>query len=477
MNGVMFSKMSAGLLALCAAAAATAGVNDGDLDTDFAFGGRFTYAIGTGPNDSSNDQVFAAVVQRDGKIVVVGSSLGQNGDKDFNITRIGSDGDLDPGFANGNGTVLKGFNFGGTNDDIARAVAIQADGKIVVAGEVAGSQSGSGPGPGIGLMRLMADGTIDTAFGPNGDGTVYYTPNDGFPLDVNAVVIADDGSLVVVGAIAGSTNTDFFVEHFTADGDTIGFRLISFDLGGDDNDTATAAVIRPNGKLLIAGYVARGGGNVDCALVQLLAPEFVANDDGFGNNGDGTRIVSFDIGGDNADFCHALALQPDGKILIGGGAAKDASGGTYAAVARLNPGGGQLDDTFASNGKLTTYFESTATGAINSVRAIAVESDRKIVLTGYGTTLDSARAPFDFAAMRLLENGALDGTFEGSTPGSNFATTMIDFNGNDDRAFAGVLEGGRVVAAGQAKFNDGSSNEIGAVRLTSNLIFADGFDP
>jgi len=477
MNGITLSTIGAGALALCTAAVAVAGGNDGDLDTTFAFHGRFTYAIGSGPGDSSNDQVFAAAVQGDGKIVIVGSSLAQAGDKDFHITRIGSDGNLDPSFANGNGTLTPGFDFGGTNDDVARAVAIQADGKIVVAGEVAGSQSGSGPGPGIGLLRLMPDGTLDTAFGPNGDGTVYYTPNDGFPLDVNAVVVADDGSLLVAGAIMGSNNKDFFVEHFTAGGDTIGFRLIAFDLGGDDNDVATAAVIRPNGKLLIAGYAARGGGNVDCALVQLLPPDFVASDVGFGNNGDGTRLVAFDIGGDDADFCHALALQPDGKILIGGGAAKDASGGTYAAIARLNGGGGQLDDTFAGNGKLTTFFESAAMGAVNSVRAIAIQSDRKIVLTGYGTTLDSARAPYDFAAMRVLENGTLDGTFEGSTPGSNFATTMIDFNGNDDRAFAGVLEGGRVVAAGQAKFADGSSNEIAAVRLTADLIFEDSFDP
>jgi len=474
MNVLSLTRIAAGVLSFCASLA-HAGVNDGDLDDSFGVGGRFSYAIGSGPGGSSNDQIFAAAVQRDGKIVVVGSSLGQAGDKDFNITRVRDDGYLDPSFASG-GTVLKAFDFGGTNDDIARAVAIQPDGKILVAGEVAGSQNGSAPGPGTGLMRLLPDGSPDTTFGPNGDGTSYYTPNDGFPLDINGVVIAEDGSIVVVGAIAAANNQDFIIEHFNAAGSNIGIRLVSFDLGGDNNDVATAAVIRPNGKLLVAGYVARGGGNVDCALVQLLPPDFISADSGFGNNGDGTRIVAFDVGGNNADFCHALALQPDAKILIAGGAARDANGGTYAAIARLNSGGGQLDDTFATGGKFTTYFESFADGAVNSARSVVVQSDGKIVVMGYGATNDANRAPYDFAAMRMRANGTLDPSFEGSTPGSNIATTMVDFNHDDDRAFAGVLQGGRVVAMGQAKFSDGSSNEIGGIRLTSDLIFADSFD-
>jgi uncharacterized delta-60 repeat protein len=468
------SSLAIGAFAFCTIVA-RAGVGDGNLDTSFGVGGRSTLGIGSGPGGTSNDQAFAAVAQPDGKIVLVGSSLGEGGDKDFNITRLLDNGYLDPDFSDG-GILLKQFNFGGTNDDIARAVVLQQDGKIVVAGEIAGDPNGTGAGPGIGLMRLMPDGSPDLAFGSNGDGTVYYTPNDAFPVDVNAVVIADDGSIVVVGAL-DSTNKDFFVEHFSASGNTIGFSEIAFDLGGNNDDVATAAVIRPSGKLLVGGYVSRGGGDVDCALVQLLSPDFVTTDNGFGNNGDGTRVVSFNAGGDDSDFCHALALQPDGKILIGGGAAKDTSGGTYAAIARLNSGGGQLDDAFGNNGKLTTFFETGAVGAINSIRAIAVQSDRKIVVAGYGTTLASARAPYDFAVLRMLENGTLDATFEGSTPGSNLATTMVDFNGSDDRAFAGVLEGGRVVAAGQAEYSDGSGNEIAAVRLTSDLIFEDSFDP
>ena len=474
MKPMAVSRWVIGVLAGCAMVSG-AGAHDGNLDATFGVGGRSTTSIGSGPGGSSNDQIFAAAVQADNKIVLVGSSLGNGGDEDFNITRLLDNGYLDPAFANG-GVVLQGFNFGGSNDDIASAVAIQPDGKILVAGEVAGNPGGSGPGPGIGLMRILPDGTADPTFGPNGDGTAYYTPNDTIPVIVNAVVVAHDGSIAVVGAI-NEANQDFFIVHFSASGSFAAFRLVSFDLGGNNDDIATAAVIRPNGKLLVGGYVSRGGGDVDCALVQLLPPDFVNTDDGFGNNNDGTRIVSFNLAGDNADFCHALALQPDDKILIGGGAASDASGGTFAAIARLNAGGGQLDDTFGNAGKLTTFFESDAAGAINSLRAIAVQSDRKIVVAGYGSTLDADRAPYDFAMMRMLEDGTLDASFQGSTPGSNLATTMVDFNHNDDRAFAAVIQGGRVVAAGEAKFSDSGPFEIGAVRLTSDLIFEDSFDP
>jgi uncharacterized delta-60 repeat protein len=446
--------------------------NDGDLDATFYLNGRDTYGIGTGPGGTSNDQVFAATIQPDGKIVLVGSSLGHAGDKNFQITRLTPDGHLDGAF--NQGTQFATFNRGGNNDDVAEAVAIQPDGKIVVAGTVDGSVSGPGVGPGVGVARLMPDGSFDTTFGPDGSGTLFYGYNasGNVPIHVKDMALAADGSILVAGDITLTTSQEFYVQKFDSAGHAIVYNYVNFDLGGSNDDVATAIAVRPNGKILLGGYVARSaGGNVDCALAQFPA-DLSALDSGFGNAG--KRTLAFDLGGNNADLCHAMALQPDGRILIGGGAAKDASGGTYATVARFLADGSALDSGFAAAGKFNTYFESTASGSINSVRAIAVQSDRRIVLAGYGTTPAANRAPFDFGVMRLLSNGALDSTFQGSTPGSNFGTTMIDFDGDDDRAFAGVLQGGRVIAAGQALAAPGI-DVMAWTRLTSDLIFADGF--
>ena len=136
-----------GLVYLSAAALQAA---PGDLDFTFAGTGKTRVGFGGG-----DDQARGVAVQADGKTVVIGSSTNGSG-KDFSLARYNADGTLDPSFGAG-GKILTTIN---QISDLASAVKIQADGKIVVAGS-----SHNGLNMDFALVRYQADGSLDPSFG------------------------------------------------------------------------------------------------------------------------------------------------------------------------------------------------------------------------------------------------------------------------------------------------------------------------
>ncbi len=144
--------------------------------------------------------------------------------------------------------------------------------------------------------------------------------------------------------------------------------------------------------------------------------------------------VTTDFAG-NDDEAHGIAVQADGK-LVTVGVAKTSRSNDFA-LARYNPNG-SLDATFGTGGKVTTDFAGNDDAAF----AVVLQSDGKIVVAGEAKTSRNQ----DFALARYNANGSLDATF--GTGGK----VMTDFNGDDDAAFALVLQpDGKLVAAGEAK--------------------------
>jgi uncharacterized delta-60 repeat protein len=166
----------------------------GGLDAGFSDGGKVSTDLGS-PADRAN----AAAMQSDGKIVVAGSTQDPVQGDNFAIVRYAADGKLDTGFGDG-GKVTTDF---GGKSDIANAVTVQRDGKIVAVGT---SQS-TATGDDIALARYSTAGNLDTGFGDGGK----ITTDLGTPGDrANAVALQSDGEIVVAGTTQDAVQGDNF---------------------------------------------------------------------------------------------------------------------------------------------------------------------------------------------------------------------------------------------------------------------------
>ncbi|MBI3005695.1 MAG: calcium-binding protein, partial [Ignavibacteriales bacterium] len=215
---------------------------DGLPDSTFHFDGKVTTEI-------SMAYCFSVAVQSDGKVVAAGYSNTAN--LDFTLIRYNTDGSLDNSF-DSDGVTTTAI---GTDDDIARALAIQSDGKILAAGE--GRSSGNYF---FAVVRYNADGTLDTTFGTGGK----VTNDSGNTAE--AVLVQTDGKILVAGY---TDNSDFAVARYNSDGSldtTFGINgLAVADIG--NADIALSSVIQSDGKIVMAGYT-RYASRDDFALVR-----------------------------------------------------------------------------------------------------------------------------------------------------------------------------------------------------------------
>ena len=264
---------------------------DGTLDTSFDGDGIVTTAIGAG-----EDRAHGATLQADGKIVVSGRT--HNGsDWDFFLIRYNSDGTLDTSFDT-DGIVTT--DFGGSND-VARSVAVQANGKIVQVGN---------DGNDVAVVRYNSDGSLDTSF--DTDGKVVTPVGVGFDY-ANDVVIQPDGKILVAGQSNNGSSTDFAVLRYNTDGsldasfDGDGIVAISF---GSVNDSASDIALQADGKIVVAGF-SNNGADVDFAVARLNADGSL--DTSFNTDGKVTTAI-----GSGDDYGNAVTLQTDGKILVAG---------------------------------------------------------------------------------------------------------------------------------------------------------------
>ena len=344
---------------------------------------------------SNGDGFEAVALQSDRKIVATGTTT-LHGTGDVLVVRLLGTGALDPAY--GAGTGASAPDFGGAEN--AAAVAIERDGKIVV--------GGSGSEPGVGTGRLLAArflvgdptqaGFLDTSYGL---GTGASRPNAfaGSQAGSAVAVQPSDGKILVAGDTRiGTGPRDVIVARFlspqgTSDtGFGAGNGAAQINFGGDD--AANAMVLQPDGKVLVTGTTDVGG-SVDFAVARL-------NSDGSPDNtfGDAGRTV-IDLGG--RDTSNAIALQPDGKIILAGN--RSVGSATDAAVVRLQPNG-LPDSTFGSDGK-----KILALGQSPSVQAVALQPNGAIVLAG------SSHDPADPFQSRFLV-ARLQGDPAGS-PGGN----------------------------------------------------------
>jgi len=291
---------------------------DGSLDTTFNSDG-----IATTPIGNSSDYGFAVAIQTDNKIVVAGSSAG------FALVRYNTDGSLDSTF-NLTGKVKTAIG----NSSEALSIALQTDGKIVVAGY--SSQSGAVD---VALARYNTDGSLDLSF--DGDGKVV-TDISGFLDRAYSVDIQNDGRIVVAGVSYDSLNSNFlgmrYLSNGTLDSSFGGDGIVTSDIASY-NESARSLKIQNDGKIFVAGLSYIG----NTSFVVLLCYQ---SNGSFEPSFDTDGIVTTNIG--SSCEGNAVALQNDGKIIVAGYSL--IGGNADFALARYN---NTLSSTFNFNSQAT----------------------------------------------------------------------------------------------------------------------------
>ena len=328
----------------------------------------------------------ALALQPDGKIVVAGYDSAY----DFAVARLMPDGKLDPGFdgdsGTGNGIVHTAVT---PADDMAKSVAVDKQGRIVVAGP-AGVDD-------VGIARYLPDGKLDKSF--VGDGTVVdITP--GVSEDVLALAVQDDGILV-----AGQSGYDTFVARYTAQGvvDTAFGQLGRRTLDAGEWDRAESLGVQSDGTIVLGVIANSPNGPIPDRIVALTPGGDV--DQSFGTGGS----FAFDGG------ISTVAVAADDKVVFGGNGTLD--GKPAFALQRLNADGSP-DTSFAGGAPVLTRFH---VGDAARAQQVAIAPDGKIVLGGY--TANSQLADKEIAVERYLvapdpQGGAQSPGGTGSTGGT-----------------------------------------------------------
>jgi uncharacterized delta-60 repeat protein len=346
----------------------------------------------------------SVALQPDGKILVAGWTSIGNG-QDFAIARFNANGTLDTSFS-GDGIALAAIGAGTANDQ-ALHLAVQSDGKIVLVGFTQPAVVPPGGGPqDVAMARYNANGTLDTTFGTGGIVISPISPAGAIDA-AQAVLSQPDGSILVAGyAFSSTTAQDFALLRYTSTG------VLDTTFGGGDGivttavvpfaDSARSILQQLDGRIVIAGTASQIPGS-DFALARY--------------NTDGTLDTAFGVGGivttsiaagTSVETGASVAQQADGKLLIGG--FTTANGSNDFAIVRYHANG-TIDTTFGTNGIVITNIASTSTGvqSQDTVVSIAVQADGKIVLAGHSTATNGA--PFDFALARYNTDGSLDAAF------------------------------------------------------------------
>jgi uncharacterized delta-60 repeat protein len=426
----------AALLSLSALAAEPAFGAAADLDGGFGTAGLVTTPVGDG-----NDAGAAVAVQADGRIVVAGSGS-VAGDNDFAVVRYDASGHPDAGFGHG-GIVTDSF---GAGDEHAYAVAIQPDQRIVVAGAAGGAMA---------VARYMPDGTRDASF--DGDGHALVSFGSGAVDVARGVAVAPGGKIVVAGStFAGGRYQGAAVRFHqdgsldaTLDGDG---RMVATNPDSPSADVvADAVAVLGDGRIVLAGGTgpgcAAGTGACDFEISRWTA--------------NGSVDSTFDVDGESTtgigtfDRAHAVVVQPDGKTVAAGvtqtGATSSIAVSRYTGEAGPRPG--NLDKSFGSSGVATT-----SVGQGDEAWGLALQSDGKLLVGGTTTSGGTG----SFVLLRYLADGTLD---PGFGTGGKVATNFPGRNA-EGRAIA-IGPDGRWVMAGSAA--SGANADIAVARYIGQL--------
>jgi uncharacterized delta-60 repeat protein len=397
-RSLMRTKLIGGLMASVLVFGACSDDDDEGANTDTSeAGGQTTEASLTGldsgfgqngvlavPLSTSEHDRFMAIANGPAGSFYAAGYTSPGGDNAMALAKLDSDGKLDPAFGEA-GIAVVNVAVGGKTGEIARAVAVQPDGKILIAGPFEKNPKASGTAAkdtDIAVLRFGASGKPDPSFGKDGRATIDF--GAGKPIDADTYVADNSWGMAAL-----------------SDG-----RIVVFG--------STPSPDREDADFAMGGLT--GAGVLDTA---------------FGNNG----ITRVDNNQGN-DTPRNMAVQPDGKLVFAG-YSRDADGVVSPVVIRTTPDG-KPDPGFGQNGLATATI---LPGGVAEAYAVARQGE-KYVLAGYGRGANSEEK-VDLISYRFNADGSWDKTY--GTDG----LTRIDVAGDADRARnVAVLPDGRILAVG-----------------------------
>lgn len=330
----------------------------------------------------TNDSAFSCITsQPDGKVVVAGHINSYAG---FTIARYNIDGTLDDSF-DGDGNIITGFNGGGS----PRSIAVQPNGKIVVAGITLGSVIKTV------IARYNTDGSLDSSFFGNGKATLNLL------WGAVSVAVQMDEKIVLAGgtAAAGNSTGNFAVARLNEDGSLdstfngTGERITDFGLSA----YANTVIIQEDEKIVVVG-----GSGSDKIGIARYNPDG-SLDNTFNGNG---KMITLPLV-NNYERAASATLQSDGKIIVGGtvstySPSAPVSNRSYFLI-RFNADG-SLDSSFGQSGRVRTRFRD-----LDFLATVAVQQDGKIVASGSAGCYWVCSG--EFALARYNPDGSPDSTF------------------------------------------------------------------
>lgn len=467
-------------LSLCfafSAGASCAFAQDGNYDAAWNGDGRTLVPVG-----SRDDHLKTMAVQSDGKIVLAGKCY-TSGSYYPCAARLLPTGVIDLTFGPNETGAFVFDEFAGYSsyETIGRhGLLIQPDGRMIIAGHGTFSFGALGGHEVATIARLAPIGTLE--LGPNGESyrSIYFSENTTAPEnEIEAAALLANGKVIVVGSSnrVGSNppNRDFAVARLNADltldtsfnvgAPTAGVKLAAFDQGGDNEDRAYAVAVQTDGKIVVVGSTSTATEGKDVAVLRLNADG--TPDAGFGNNG----RVWFDLGRQLDDVAYAVKLDRQGRIVIAGSRQFNGEDHDFFAARRL-PADGSPDLSFSGVGYASLQFDRGAPYT-DEAYDLAIQSDGKLVLAG-GASLSASTSAI--AVARFLDNGGFDSQFGNAFYG-RFAGTFAPATGTTDTGMAvAFAPGNRLMIAGSGASGAGTNMlDFGVLRLTLDLIFADGF--
>ena len=414
-------------------------------DGKIIIGGTFTSYNGTGRNyiarlniDGSLDASFnpgigadslisTIIIQSNGKIIIGGNFATYNGTARNRIARLNTDGSLDAGFNPGTGVEVSGTSLG------IFTTLIQSDGKIIIGGDF-NSYNGTGR---KNIARLNTDGSLDAAFIPG-----MWSAGPGLTTTIYTTSIQSDGKIIVGGAFNSYNGTGRNnVARLNSDGSLDG----GFNPGSGANDIIFSSSIQSDGKILIGGSFSSYNATARNYIARL--------------NTNGSVDISFNSGaeiGPNSSL-FTIALQTDGKILIGG-FLNSFNERDPIHITRLN-----------NDGTLDIIF-NPGTGANGVIDAIAIQSDGKIIIGGRFTSYNG-KARNNIA--RLNADGSLDTSFD---PGTGSNATSIITPAESSLATISIQSDGKIIIGGSFTSYNGITRN-GIARLNTNGSLDASFNP
>ena len=411
--------------------------------------GTLLVPVGFGP-----DYGHSIIQQADGKLVVAGSS-NYGSDSDFSLVRLNSNGDIDSSFGTEGKLILPvGLSF-----DHGYTVIQQADGKLVVAGS---SFTGSVNDPDYSLVRLNADGSLDSKFGTSGKLSLSMWAS--YRTGAN-VIQQTDGKLVAVGTIFSGSHSSFSIVRLNIDGRPDSTFGADGELNlpvGSSFDYGNSVIQQADGKLVVAGTSDNGTNYYDFSLVRLNIDGTLDNTFGIS----GKQLIPAGLGFNSGSY---VIQQSDGKLVMLG--TSYYGGSADFMVVRLNTDG-SLDDTFGIGGKqlipvgLGTDWSSS----------IIQQADGKLVVAGTSENGSDS----DFSLVRLNSDGSLDETFAVKSIGVKKIITsgklLLPVGLGDDDARSVIQQtDGKLVLAGSSW--SGTDSDFSVIRLNEDGSLDSTFAP